>query len=116
MARFFSTAVAVIALMACLFMVAESTMTCGQVASGVAPCLGYLRNVGPLTPTCCASIRSLNNAARSTDDRQSVCKCLKAAATSIKGISLPVAGSLPSKCGITIPYKISPSTDCSTVR
>ncbi|KAK4796192.1 hypothetical protein SAY86_028518 [Trapa natans] len=111
----FSTAVAVVALLASVVMVAESTLSCGQVASGVAPCLGYLRNVAPLTPTCCAGIRSLNNAARSPADRRAVCFCLKSAAGNIRGISLPVAGGLPGRCGVPIPYKISPSTDCNKV-
>lgn len=108
-----SSALAVIALLACMVMAAESAVNCGQVASGVAPCLGYLRNVAPLTPTCCSGIRALNGAARTTADRQTICKCLKAAAGNIRGVSLPIASGLPGRCGVRIPYKISPSTDCN---
>ncbi|GJW14584.1 non-specific lipid-transfer protein-like protein [Tanacetum coccineum] len=31
----------------------------------------------------------------------------------IKGVKPALASSLPGKCGVSIPYKISPSTDCS---
>lgn len=34
----------------------------------------------------------------------------------MKGIDLGKAAGLPSACGVNIPYKISPSTDCSTIQ
>ncbi|KAK4796494.1 hypothetical protein SAY86_028820 [Trapa natans] len=114
MARF-TTAVAVVTLLACMFMATESVLNCGQVASSLAPCLAYLRNAGPLQPPCCAGVRSLNNAASTTPDRRTACTCLKTVATSIGGINLALARTLPSKCGVSIPYDISPSTDCSRV-
>ncbi|KAK4796695.1 hypothetical protein SAY86_029021 [Trapa natans] len=110
-----TTALAVVTLLACMIMATESVLNCGQVATGVAPCLPYLRNVGPVTPTCCAGVRSLVNVARTTPDRRAVCTCLKSAAGNIRGINLSVASSLPSKCGVSIPYKISPATDCNKV-
>nr|ACQ42222.1 lipid transfer protein 1 [Chimonanthus praecox] len=91
-------------------------ITCGQVASALSPCITYLRSGGALQSNCCAGVRSLNNAAKSTTDRQTACGCLKSAASSISGIQYGLAGSLPSKCGVSIPYKTSPSTDCSKVK
>lgn len=88
-------------------------MTCGQVTSSLATCIGYLRGGGILTPSCCNGVRSLNNAARTTPDRQAACKCLKSAAGSVSGLNLGNAAGLPKACGVNIPYKISPSTDCS---
>ncbi|KAK8619359.1 hypothetical protein V6N13_133321 [Hibiscus sabdariffa] len=95
---------------------AQGAITCGQVASSVAPCIGYLRGSGGRVPAgCCSGIKSLNAAAKTTPDRQEACKCLKSAAGSISGINYGLAGSLPGQCGVSIPYKISPSTDCSRV-
>ena len=48
-------------------------------------------------------------------DRQTACNCLKRAANSVSGINLDLAGVLPQRCGVNIPYKISPSTDCNKV-
>ncbi|KAK9049368.1 hypothetical protein SSX86_031662 [Deinandra increscens subsp. villosa] len=87
-------------------------ITCGQVASGMAPCLGYLTKGGVVPPACCGAIKGLNSAAKSTPDRQAVCGCLKPIVAS-PGINLGNANSLAGQCGLNIPYKISPTTDCS---
>ncbi|XP_068669157.1 non-specific lipid-transfer protein 1-like [Aristolochia californica] len=91
-------------------------ITCGQVVSSLNACIPYLRNAGKLTSTCCAGVRNLNTAAKSTADRQTACGCLKSAAGSIPRLNYGLAGSLPGNCGVNIPYKISPSTDCSKVK
>ena len=93
--------------------VANAAITCGQVSSSVAPCINYLRTGGTVPPACCNGIRSLNSAAKTTADRQAACKCLQSAAGSIKGINLNLAAGLPGKCGVNVPYKISPSTNCN---
>ncbi|KAI3905925.1 hypothetical protein MKW92_020979 [Papaver armeniacum] len=90
-------------------------ITCGQVASSLAPCITYLTGKGPLAPKCCGGVRSLNRAAKSTPDRKTACNCLKSTSGSISGINYGLAGGLPGKCGVSIPYEISPSTDCSKV-
>ncbi|KAK9291195.1 hypothetical protein L1049_009383 [Liquidambar formosana] len=95
---------------------AEAAVTCGQVTSSLSPCLPYLKGAGPLQPGCCNGIRSLNSAAKTTPDRQAACRCLKQAASSISGINLGLASGLPGKCGMSIPYKISPSTNCNSVK
>ncbi|TLM11218.1 hypothetical protein FEC39_18830, partial [Acinetobacter baumannii] len=91
-------------------------VTCGQVVSAVAPCLGYLRNGGAPPPVCCNGIRGLRNQARITADRKTVCNCLKSASSSYRGVSGNYAASLPGKCGVNFPYKISPSTDCNRIQ
>ncbi|MBN7124836.1 hypothetical protein BSU01_24585 [Erwinia billingiae] len=91
-------------------------ITCGQVTSSLTPCIAYLRSGGALPPACCSGVKSLNGAAKTTPDRQTACKCIKSAASSISGINFALAAGLPGKCGVNIPYKISPSTDCSTVK
>ncbi|KAL8482966.1 hypothetical protein ACS0TY_025863 [Phlomoides rotata] len=88
---------------------------CGTVVSYVAPCLPYVTGRGPLGG-CCGGVKGLYNAAKSTADKQTVCRCLKQVAGSYPGVNYGKAGGLPGQCGVNIPYKISPSTDCSKVR
>ena len=99
-----------------IMVVCEATVTCGTVASAVSSCIPYLKGQSPtIPPACCSGIRSLNAQASTPADRQTACKCLKSAAGSISGINYGSAAGLPGKCGVNIPYKISPSTDCSKV-
>ncbi|PIN05766.1 hypothetical protein CDL12_21691 [Handroanthus impetiginosus] len=92
----------------------EAAISCSSVASYLNPCLPYVTNKGPLGG-CCNGIKGLFAAAKTTADRQSVCNCLKSLAGSTAGISPDKAAGLPGQCGINIPYKISPSTDCAKV-
>ncbi|KAE9603162.1 putative plant lipid transfer protein/Par allergen [Lupinus albus] len=95
--------------------IAEAAITCGQVVSGIAPCLSYLQNGGAVPTTCCDGIRRLVAAAQSTADKQTACNCLKSAAASTK-FDPANAASLPGKCGVNLPYKISTSTNCNTIK
>jgi len=91
---------------------AEAAISCGQVSSSLAQCIGYLQKGGAVPAACCSGLKGLNSAATTTADRQGVCNCLKSLAGKISGINYGVAAGLPSKCGVSISYKISPSTDC----
>ncbi|PHT38497.1 Non-specific lipid-transfer protein [Capsicum baccatum] len=93
---------------------AEAAISCGEVISKLTPCIKYVTGRGVVTPECCGGIKTLNGQATTTPDRQMACKCLKSAAGAISGINLALASGLPSKCGVNLPYKISPSIDCST--
>lgn len=111
------TALVVCALVASMVVAAESILTCGQVQNYLNPCIGYLKGkVGVYSRACCNGVGALNNAAKTTPDRQAVCNCLKRAATSIRSINLARARDLPGKCGVRVPYAISLSTDCRTIR
>ncbi|GKC84134.1 non-specific lipid-transfer protein-like protein [Tanacetum coccineum] len=95
----------------------EAAISCGQVTASLAPCIQYLRGPGgAVPPGCCNGVKGLNNAAKSTPDRKTACGCLKNAYGSIPGIKPANAAGLPGKCGVSIPYKISPNTDCSKVQ
>ncbi|KAK4833944.1 hypothetical protein QYF36_013779 [Acer negundo] len=97
--------------------IAEAAITCGQVSSSLGPCIPYLRiGTGAVPPACCSGVKTLAGAATTTPDRQQACKCLKSAAASISGFNYNVASGLPGKCGISIPYKISPTTNCDSVK
>ncbi|CAN6352655.1 unnamed protein product, partial [Urochloa humidicola] len=94
----------------------EAAVTCGQVNSAIGPCLAYARGQGSAPSAgCCSGVRSLNSAAKTTADRRTACNCLKSAAGRISGLNAANAASIPSKCGVSIPYSISTSTDCSRV-
>nr|CAB3490726.1 unnamed protein product [Digitaria exilis] len=96
---------------------ADAAVTCGQVNSAIAPCLSYARGMGSAPSAgCCSGVKRLNSAASTTADRRAACSCLKSAAAGISGLKLGNAASIPSKCGVSIPYTISPSVDCSKVR
>jgi hypothetical protein len=92
----------------------EATVTCGQVSSAIGPCIPYARGSGSSpSPACCSGVRSLNAAASTTADRRAACNCLKSAAARVGGLVAGNAASIPAKCGVSIPYTISPSIDCS---
>lgn len=91
---------------------AEAVISCGQVQRGMAPCLGFLQGRA-LAPKCCAGVKAVAASARTVLDRRAACRCLVAAAKSMKGINYGNAARLPGKCGVRISFPISPNTDCS---
>ncbi|KAF5820258.1 putative plant lipid transfer protein/Par allergen [Helianthus annuus] len=116
MTMMFIKAMCMVALLVVLLTVTVQeveAVTCGQVVGAVAPCLGYLRNGGNPPARCCNGIKGLWNQARTTADRKAICNCLKSASSSYCGVSGNYTASLPGKCGVNLPYKISPSTDCN---
>ncbi|KAI3962027.1 hypothetical protein MKX01_039849 [Papaver californicum] len=94
---------------------AEGAISCGTVVSKLTPCLSYLTG-GAISSGCCSGVKSLLAAAQTSADRKAACSCLKSASGGIAGINYGNAASLPGKCGVSIPYKISPSTDCTKVQ
>lgn len=93
---------------------AEASITCKQATKYLSPCYSYLEGGSGPSKSCCNGVKNLNSAAKSTSDRQATCKCLKSAASSLKGLSVSNSKSLASKCGVNLPYKITPSLNCST--
>ncbi|WOL18011.1 hypothetical protein Cni_G26804 [Canna indica] len=87
--------------------------SCGQVIGYLMGCLNYAQGMGPLTGTCCSGVRDLNTAARTKEDRQTTCRCLKQSAGAVQGLQLSTISQIPAKCGVNVPYSISPTTDCS---
>jgi hypothetical protein len=88
-------------------------ITCGQVDTAVRPCLPFARGEPGPSAECCTGVKNVHNQARSTADRQTACNCLKSVAAGISGLNLGNAAAIPSKCGVKIPYTISPNIDCS---
>lgn len=91
----------------------EAAMSCEQVQGALGSCLGFLRG-GVLAPPCCNGVRAVAASAGNTADRRAACRCLVAAAKSMRGvIDFGNAARLPARCGVSIPFQISPNTDCS---
>ncbi|XP_039164753.1 non-specific lipid-transfer protein 1-like [Eucalyptus grandis] len=89
--------------------VARAAVTCSQ-----APCIPYMRSdMGPMPASCCNGFKSLDSAAQTMPDCQATCECLKPVSGSISDLNYGVVAGLPEKCGVSIPYKISPGTNCS---
>ncbi|KAJ9558458.1 hypothetical protein OSB04_013072 [Centaurea solstitialis] len=64
---------------------------------------------------CCSSDKaliSLMEAASTTDDRQTACRCLNLVLQSLN-VNIKLAESLSVNCRINLGFTISPSVDCS---
>ncbi|XP_062181804.1 non-specific lipid-transfer protein 3-like [Phragmites australis] len=93
----------------------SAAITCGQVGSALSSCIPYATGRSTLTPGCCSGVRSLNSAARTAADRQAACRCLKSLAGSISKINMGTVSGIPGKCGVSVPFPISMSTDCNKI-
>ncbi|KAK9070001.1 hypothetical protein SSX86_010399 [Deinandra increscens subsp. villosa] len=105
-------------MVACMVVTAPyaAALTCGDVTSKLTPCLNYLQGHGSASTACCKGVKGLNAVAKTSSDKKMACGCMKKAYKSIKGIKTDKAVGLPKKCGVNIPYKFSPDTDCSKVK
>ena len=92
---------------------AEAAITCGAVAQNLAPCITFLKTGGAPSAPCCAGVKKLVSMATTSADRKTACGCLKQTAGTIPGLNYGNAAALPGKCGTSVPYPISPNTDCS---
>ncbi|XP_010931360.1 non-specific lipid-transfer protein 1 isoform X2 [Elaeis guineensis] len=89
-------------------------ITCSDVYGDLLPCVAYVQAGGSVAPQCCSGLRSLLAAARTADDRRTACRCLKTISARFPGY-VSRANTIPGKCGVSIPYKFSPSIDCSKI-
>ncbi|KAI7748709.1 hypothetical protein M8C21_029967 [Ambrosia artemisiifolia] len=104
-------------IVACMVVAAPyaTALTCGEVTIKLSPCLRYLKNGGKVPDACCKGVKGLNAAAKTTADKKTACGCMKKAYKTFSGIKENNAVGLPKKCGVNIPYKISPVTDCNKI-
>ncbi|XP_047178473.1 non-specific lipid-transfer protein 1-like [Vigna umbellata] len=96
---------------------AEAEIPCGSVQITVAPCIAYLTGPAgrPIPASCCSGVKRINDQAKSTPDRRSVCTCLKNTALKLPGINAPRLSALASNCRVNLPYKVTPSINCNTI-
>jgi len=94
---------------------AEAAIPCGTLQMTVAPCIAYLTGPAgaPVPQPCCNGVRRINNQAKTTPDRQAACTCLKNTALRIPGLNAPRLTALPATCGVNLPFKVTPSIDCT---
>ncbi|CAM0953846.1 unnamed protein product [Alopecurus aequalis] len=118
MARASAAQLVVVAMVAAMLLAAPYTanaaVSCGQVTSALSSCLAYARGGGSPSAACCNGVRSLSAAAKTKADRQAACGCLKKLAGT-NGIKPGNAASIPSKCGVSVPYPISSSVNCNSI-
>jgi Protease inhibitor/seed storage/LTP family len=92
----------------------EAALSCGQVTGYIASCMQYAQGKAAApSGQCCSGVRTLSTMASTTPDRQTACNCLKNAAKAINGLIAGNIAAVPSKCGVSVPYVISATTDCS---
>ncbi|KAI9073179.1 hypothetical protein K1719_044854 [Acacia pycnantha] len=95
-----------------------NAVTCQDVTNDLSPCVPYIVNGGAVPGQCCTGVKTLFGQAQTTPDRQAVCSCIKNAIRNIpyNNNNLNLAAGLPRKCGVNLPYQISPNIDCSRVQ
>lgn len=107
----------VCALLLCIVLSAPmlnvDALSCGVVAGDLAQCLTYLKKGGRVPPACCKGVVALKNAAKTTQDLQDACNCMKQTASKVGGVNAGFAAALPRLCKVSIAYKISTSTNCT---
>ncbi|KAJ0262288.1 Non-specific lipid-transfer protein 2 [Hirschfeldia incana] len=94
---------------------ANAALNCGTVINTVTPCIGYLTRGTSLLSACCSGVTNIKSLVRTPLDRQIACRCLKDAANAFPSLNTARAAGLPNACGVTLPYKISKSTNCALV-
>ncbi|GAU30825.1 hypothetical protein TSUD_267450 [Trifolium subterraneum] len=108
-----------LAMMICMVLGLPQTLvalTCGQVNTKLAPCIAYVTGSGSDVPrSCCNGIKVINNEAKTKSDRQAACRCIKTTVSELRDLNVEKLAGLPSKCGVHLPYKPSPSTDCNKI-
>ncbi|KAH6809233.1 hypothetical protein C2S51_027016 [Perilla frutescens var. frutescens] len=100
------------ALIAAIAPPCAGVILCRTVYDRLNPCYDYVTGNRPLGG-CCGGVKRLYNEARTTPDKQSVCRCLKDVVRTHSRINVAKAANLPRLCGVTIPYRISLNIDCS---
>ncbi|KAH7564755.1 hypothetical protein ACOSP7_021514 [Xanthoceras sorbifolium] len=93
----------------------NAQVTCEQITLWLTPCIGYSVVGGVVPGACCQGIKTALAAKKTVEDRRMGCNCVKDLAAKIPGLNYDRVNEIPGICGITIPYKISPSLDCTKV-
>ncbi|CAI9112880.1 OLC1v1013380C1 [Oldenlandia corymbosa var. corymbosa] len=91
----------------------HAEISCDTVYNDLYPCLGYVMGNSKVDPACCSGIKAVIAEAKTKNDRQSVCSCLKPLASSASDDQIKRASQVPKQCGINFPIVISRNVDCS---
>ncbi|KAL3832883.1 hypothetical protein ACJIZ3_007619 [Penstemon smallii] len=113
--RFMDAAFVLIFLLIISSSPASTAITCSDVIKDIKPCFDYLKSGSGSPPgPCCAGASNLAATAQSTADKQTACGCLKNASKNIN-LKPELAKALPGKCGISLPFEVSPNVDCTKI-
>ncbi|MED6146064.1 hypothetical protein PIB30_031080 [Stylosanthes scabra] len=96
-----------------------AAMSCDEIKSDLTPCLSFVLFGGFMVPqACCDGARTVYGAAQTTPDRQALCSCIINAIRGAPYTSFNVANAaaIPPKCGLSVPYPITPDIDCSSIK
>ncbi|KAJ3669079.1 hypothetical protein LUZ60_011029 [Juncus effusus] len=106
-----------LSLLAAPFLTSAAVTSCSDVYSDLMPCLTYVQYGGAMNQGCCDGVKSLMAAASARSDRQTTCKCIKnVASNAATGDEMSRAMGIPRACGISMPYKMDPNTDCNKIK
>ncbi|WMV32147.1 hypothetical protein MTR67_025532 [Solanum verrucosum] len=94
----------------------RAVITCDTVSNDLKPCLSYVLVGGNVPTKCCNGVKFLITNAITTVDRQSACSCVKNLATAATNEQGDRVASIPGKCGVKFPFKISRDVDCTKVK
>ncbi|KAG8363541.1 hypothetical protein BUALT_Bualt19G0033100 [Buddleja alternifolia] len=102
------------AVFAIIFLAAPAaSITCSDVIKDIRPCLNYLKSGSGAPPApCCSGASNLASSATTTADKQTACNCLKNASKNTN-LKPELAKALPKNCGISLPFEVSTTVDCS---
>ncbi|XP_027154336.1 non-specific lipid-transfer protein A-like [Coffea eugenioides] len=108
--------VAVVSLVLVLVLVARpgEAITCEQVTHELEPCVPYLTQGGTPSSSCCSGVKNLGSIP-TQQDRRTACNCVKSAAGHFPNLKPDAATSLPGRCGVSLPFPISSSTNCNSI-
>ncbi|KAF5451737.1 hypothetical protein F2P56_026816 [Juglans regia] len=95
----------------------DNATSCSDVITKLTPCLPFVQGKENKPSTqCCGGAKELVTAAKSKQDRQTICECIKAAGSSAGKIDPSRITQLVKDCGLKIDLPpISSRTDCSKV-
>lgn len=94
---------------------AEAESSCKEINASLQPCLEYVKGSGGILPpaACRDGVKFLFSGAKTTSDRQTICKCLQETTRQINDIKENLVSGLLVICGVKIPFPITGSLNCS---
>jgi len=94
---------------------ANAAISCKDLLETLYPCVEFITSSGISDPSspCCDGIKRIHDEATTTIDRQNVCMCLKPVVPILPGLNPDNFDTLPDKCGVNLPFSISPRMDCN---
>lgn len=115
MAKFFSLFVMMaLVLLPLIMMIPAYAFDCFHALQDVIPCQDYLVNgVSKPNEGCCKGVKDLATIANeSSNERQSLCICLKSAAQHFP-INEGKAKAMPKLCNVNLDITLAPNIDCN---